>query len=149
MESGNSYWDDLRCQTSTAFCTTRVDHFTAITGGHAGTKTMGTGTLQITGLKSSFHVDHRLGNYRLFPDWREQEKSFEKRRIEYFVNKLPVNTSVSWKTTTEAWGDFGQIGLKSRDNCKISLWITPPKQSRLTPTLIKSAQPSAVGQLIR
>ena len=38
-----------------ALGTTGIDDTTAILGGHTGTKTMGTVTLQFAGLKSSFH----------------------------------------------------------------------------------------------
>ena len=47
--------DSVR-QTGAAFGTPGVDDLAAATGSHAGTETVRAGTLETTGLESSFHV---------------------------------------------------------------------------------------------
>lgn len=50
------FWEQtLGAETLPAFGTTRIDNGTAGTGAHSGTKTMGTLTLEVAGLESSFH----------------------------------------------------------------------------------------------
>jgi len=43
-------------QTDATLGTASIDDFAAVTGGHTGTEAVGAGTLQVAGLKSSFHV---------------------------------------------------------------------------------------------
>jgi hypothetical protein len=53
-------WQPLGRQTGTALGTTRIQNLAAIAGGHAGTETVGTGTLENTGLECTFHDETLL-----------------------------------------------------------------------------------------
>jgi hypothetical protein len=53
----------LDSQTLAAFGATCVDHSAATAGFHANQKTMGTGTADLGGLVSAFHLDFLTGSF--------------------------------------------------------------------------------------
>jgi hypothetical protein len=55
-------------QASATFGAARIDHLATATGSHAGTETVSTGTLQIAGLKSTFHG--RVPDTLIHDQWR-------------------------------------------------------------------------------